>query len=139
MQANLGRLTRLQEIIRTNSEAITRMETERHTWKPDQQSGEPDPGGGEFPRRHGVGCLDWIGRIVRSRIAVLSELASRKKKLEDLATKYTSLHPSVVQARTQVEQLEAKIAELRKAARQAEGRTSGGSAKPSSRLPFQAR
>jgi len=137
MQANLGRLTRLQEIIRTNSEAITRME-DRKAYMEAQISNLENQirAAGSFPDDTGSVASIGSAESYDPALPFLSELASRKKKLEDLATKYTSLHPSVVQARTQVEQLEAKIAELRKAARQAEGRTSGGSAKPSLPSPL---
>jgi polysaccharide chain length determinant protein (PEP-CTERM system associated) len=94
MQANLGRLARLQDQIKSNTEAITRME-DRKVFIESQISNmggqnSPDPAQ-----------------------PLLSELASRRKKLEELHAKYTPLHPAVVSARTQVEQLEARIALLR--------------------------
>ena len=48
---------------------------------------------------------------------LLSELAMRRKKLDELSQKYTPLYPAVVQARWEVEQLEAKIAAMRQAAK----------------------
>jgi uncharacterized protein involved in exopolysaccharide biosynthesis len=49
--------------------------------------------------------------------SLLSELAMRKKKLEELSEKYTPLYPAVVQARWEVQQLEEKIAALRRSAK----------------------
>jgi uncharacterized protein involved in exopolysaccharide biosynthesis len=63
--------------------------------------------------------------------SLLSELAVRKKKLEELSQKYTPLYPAVVQARWEVEQLEAKIAAKRQAARKAKEESARGGAKPS--------
>ena len=45
----------------------------------------------------------------------------RRKKLEELSEKYTPLHPAVVQARWEVEQLEEKIANQRRSAKNTEG------------------
>jgi uncharacterized protein involved in exopolysaccharide biosynthesis len=55
----------------------------------------------------------------------------RKKKLEELSTKYTPLHPAVVQTRWEVEQLEGRIAAMRQAARIAREEPARGAAKPS--------
>ena len=60
--------------------------------------------------------------------SLLSELAMRKKKLEELSKKYTPLYPAVVQARWEVEQLEGKIAAMRQAAGKESAR---GAANPS--------
>jgi uncharacterized protein involved in exopolysaccharide biosynthesis len=51
-----------------------------------------------------------------------------------LSQKYTPLYPAVVQARWEVEQLEARIAAMRQAARNAKGGSSKGTAKPSTSL-----
>jgi uncharacterized protein involved in exopolysaccharide biosynthesis len=45
----------------------------------------------------------------------------REKKLEELSKKYTPLYPAVVQARWEVQQLEQKIANLRRAAKNSKG------------------
>jgi uncharacterized protein involved in exopolysaccharide biosynthesis len=63
---------------------------------------------------------------------LLSELALRRKKLEDASRKYTPIHPSVIQARWEVEQMEAMIARVREDARKAQAGSTGGSARPSS-------
>jgi polysaccharide biosynthesis transport protein len=95
MEANLSRLARLQDQIKSNTEAITRME-DRKVFIESQIN-------------------NMGGFAVASDPAqpLLSELATRRKKLEELASKYTPLHPAVVSARTQVEQLEERIALLR--------------------------
>jgi uncharacterized protein involved in exopolysaccharide biosynthesis len=56
----------------------------------------------------------------------LNELASQRRKLGELESKFTPIHPAVVLARTQVEQLESRIALLRQ---------SGSSAQPSGTAP----
>jgi uncharacterized protein involved in exopolysaccharide biosynthesis len=63
---------------------------------------------------------------------LLTELAMRRKKLEEMNAKYTPLHPSVVQARWEVEQLEAKIAKLRQAAKKGATQSPAGASDPSS-------
>jgi polysaccharide chain length determinant protein (PEP-CTERM system associated) len=113
MQANLGRLSRLQDQIKTNTEAITRMEDRKvfiesqiHNMgaqnNPLGVSGTATPAGKTS-----------IGAPPDPAQPLLSELAIRRRKLEELHAKYTPLHPAVVSARFQVEQLEARIASLR--------------------------
>jgi uncharacterized protein involved in exopolysaccharide biosynthesis len=63
---------------------------------------------------------------------LLSELALRRKKLDEASRKYTPLHPSVVQARWEVEQTEARIATVRADARMVQSGSTRGAAKPSS-------
>ena len=122
MQANLGRLTRLQDRIKSNTEAITRME-DRKVFIESQIS---SLGGQNLPLRLS-GDTTSKGRKGNAATydpeqPLLNELALRKKKLEELQSKYTPLYPTVVLARAQVEQLEARIALLRQ---------SGSSAPPS--------
>ena len=102
MQANLGRLARLQDQIKSATEAITRMEDR----KVFIESQIHNMGGQNLPSR--VSGADDPAQ------PLLSELALRRKKLEELHAKYTPIHPAVVSARIQVEQLEERIALLRK-------------------------
>jgi polysaccharide chain length determinant protein (PEP-CTERM system associated) len=113
MQANLGRLARLQDQIKSNTEAITRMEDR----KVFIESQIHNMGGQNLPSRVS-GEITSQGRKAKAAPydpaqPLLGELAIRRKKLEDLESKYTPLYPTVVSARTQVEQLEARIALLR--------------------------
>jgi polysaccharide chain length determinant protein (PEP-CTERM system associated) len=115
--ANLNRLQRLQEQIKSNSDAVARLQDrkvfietqistiERNIRTPDNQ----DPWGA-------VGTANQ-----NSPGNLLSELAMRKKKLEGLSEKFTPLYPAVVQARREVEQLEANIAKLRQSAKKFDG------------------
>ena len=114
MQANLGRLARLQDQIKSNTEAITRMEDRKVLI----ESQIHNMGGQNFPTRVS-GDPAQAGRKPIAAPSdpaqsLLSELAIQRKKLEDLHAKYTPIHPAVVSARMQVEQLEARIALLRK-------------------------
>jgi len=122
MNANLGRLTRLQDQIKSNTEAITRME-DRKVFIESQISGL---GGQNLPLRP-PNVNTPAGRKANATPydpaqPLLGELALRKKKLEELQAKFTPLYPAVVLARIQVEQMEARIALLRQ---------SGSSAPPS--------
>ena len=99
MQANLGRLARLQDQIKINTEAITRLE-DRKVFIESQI--------------RNLGGQNSISAPYDPAQSLLNELAMRKKKLEDLQSKYTPLYPSVVSARTQVEELEARIELLRR-------------------------
>jgi polysaccharide chain length determinant protein (PEP-CTERM system associated) len=113
MQANMGRLARLQDQIKTNTEAITRMEDRKVLI----ESQIHNMGGQNVPSQ----VSDDPARSGRKSIAtpsdpaqpLLGELATRRKKLEELQAKYTPLHPSVVSARTQVEQMEERITLVR--------------------------
>jgi len=113
MQANLGRLARLQDQIKASTEAITRMEDR----KVFIESQIHNMGGQNFPSGVSGVTKSPGGKatVAPSDPAqpLLSELALQRKKLEELHAKYTPLHPAVVSARTQVEQLEARIALLR--------------------------
>ena len=126
-QANLNRLQRLQDQIKNNSDAISRLadrkvfleaqisNIERNVRGPDNQDPWETVGSGDQA----------------SPNYLLSELAMRKKKLEELSRKFTPLYPAVVQARWEVEQLEGKIAAMRQAARKAREESARGAAKPS--------
>ena len=122
MQANLGRLARLQDQIKSDTEAISRME-DRKVFIESQIS---SMGGQNLPSRPS-GDIPAAGRKVQAAPydpaqPLLSELATQRRKLGELESKFTPIHPAVVQARTQVEQLESRIALLRQ---------SGASAPPS--------
>jgi len=113
MQANLGRLARLQDQIKSNTELITRMEDR----KVFIESQIHNMGGQNFPSPDSGDAAPAGRKSVAAphdpAQPLLGELAIRRKKLEELYAKYTPLHPAVVSARTQVEQLEARIALLR--------------------------
>ena len=114
-QANLSQLQRLQDQIKNYNESIARLQ-DRKVFLESQisnlesgiQAAESrDPweaaeaaGGGTGPGK------------------LLAELAAARRKLEELNQKFTTLHPAVVQARLEVQKLEAKVAELRRASRQ---------------------
>lgn len=114
MQANLGRLTRLQDQIKSNTEAIARME-DRKVFIETQihnMGGQNLPSG--YPGVVIPGGRKSVAAPPDPAAPLLGELAARRKKLEELLAKFTPLHPSVVSARLQVEQLEARIALARK-------------------------
>jgi polysaccharide chain length determinant protein (PEP-CTERM system associated) len=126
-QANLNRLQRLQDQIKNHSDAIARLadrkvfleaqigNIERNARVPDDQDPWESVESGDQA----------------SPKALLSELAMREKKLEELSKKYTPLYPAVVQARWDVEQLKGKIAALRQAAMKARVESARVAAKPS--------
>ena len=126
-QANLNRLQRLQDQIKNNSDATARLadrkvfleaqigNIERNVRRLDNQDPWETAGSGNQA----------------SPNSLLSELAMRKKKLEELSKRYTPLYPAVVQARWEVEQLEGKIAAMRQAARMAREESAHGAANPS--------
>ena len=126
--ANLNRLQRLQDQIKNNSDAMARLQDrkvfleaqisniERNIRTPESQ--DPWESGGSAYRT--------------SPQNLLSERAMRRKKLEELSQKYTPLYPAVVQARLELEQLEARIAKLRQAAKKADGTSAKGATAPSS-------
>ena len=125
-QANLNRLQRLQDQIKNNSDGIARLadrkvfleaqisNIERNIRGPDNKDPLETVGSGDQASPNDL----------------LSELDMRKKKLEELSKKYTSLYPTVVQARWEVEQLEARIATMRRAARKAREDSARGTANP---------
>jgi polysaccharide chain length determinant protein (PEP-CTERM system associated) len=113
MGATLNRLSRLQDQIKADTEAITRME-DRKVFIESQISNQ---GGQNLPSQLS-GVNTPAGRKGNAATydpaqPLLGELAMRRKKVEELQSKYTPLYPAVVSARLQVEQLEARIALLR--------------------------
>jgi polysaccharide chain length determinant protein (PEP-CTERM system associated) len=126
-QANLSRLQRLQDQIKNNSDAMARL-ADRKVFLEAQISniernfrGSENQDPWEFS-----GSADQT-----SPNNLLSELAMRRRKLEELSKKYTPLYPAVVQARSEVEQLEQRIATMRQEARRAKEDSARGTAKPS--------
>jgi len=126
-QANLNRLQRLQDQIKNNSDAIARL-ADRKVFLEAQISNieRNAPGAGGQDLWQTVGSGDKA-----SLPSLLSELAARKKKLEELSMKYTPLYPAVTQARWEVEQLEARIATMRQAAKKAGEESARGASAPS--------
>ena len=126
-QANLNRLQRLQDQIKNNSDAIARL-ADRKVFLEAQISNieRNAPGAGGQDPWQTVGSGDKA-----SLPSLLSELAARKKKLEELSMKYTPLYPAVTQARWEVEQLEARIATMRRAAKKAGEESARGASAPS--------
>jgi polysaccharide chain length determinant protein (PEP-CTERM system associated) len=132
-QANLNRLQRLQDQIKNNSDAMARLQDrkvflevqisniERNMRAPETQ--DPWDSGGSAYRT--------------SPQNLFSELAMRRKRLEELSEKYTPLYPAVVQARMELEKLEAKIAKQRQAAKKTDGTSAKGAAAPSSSQSMQ--
>jgi len=115
--SNLNRLQRLQDQIKNNSDAIARLQDRKIFLEAQISNIERNTGGPENQDSwEAVGSAKQM-----SPRALLSELAMRRKKLEELSEKYTSLYPAVVQARLEVEQLEKKIATMRQAAKKTDG------------------
>ena len=123
-QANLNRLQRLQDQIKNNSDAVARL-ADRKVFLETQISGieRNSLGSNQQDPWATVGSGDQA-----SPNSLLSELAMRKKKLDELSRKYTSLYPAVVQARMEVEQLEARIATMRRAIKKARDESARGAA-----------
>lgn len=108
-QANLNRLQRLQDQIKNNSDSVARlqdrkvfMEAQISTLERNIRAAENlDPweaaGSGGTPGPN----------------SLLAELAMKRKQLEEVSRKYTPLHPSVVQAKWELKQIEAKVSAAR--------------------------
>jgi polysaccharide biosynthesis transport protein len=112
-QANLNRLQRLQDQIKNNSDAIARLADRKVFLEAQIRNIERNAREAENQDPWGT-----VGPGNKASInSLLSELAVRKKRLEELEQKYTPIYPAVVQARWEVEQLEEKIAAARRAAR----------------------
>ncbi|MBE0669576.1 MAG: hypothetical protein IH588_03220 [Anaerolineales bacterium] len=119
-QANLSRLQRLQDQIKNNSDAVARLQDRKvflesqsaalaRTMRAnDQNPSDPD------------GLVD---QLVPQNL--LSEHSLRKKRLDDASRKFTPLHPSVVQAKWELEQIEAEIAAVRKEALKRQSSSAG--------------
>lgn len=125
-QANLNRLQRLQDQIKNNSDAVARLEDRKVFLEAQISSIERNArGSGDQDPWEAVGSSD-----TPSPGNLLQELAMRKKKLDELSRKYTALYPAVVQARWEVEQLEARIAAIRQASRKPKDGKPAGSTTP---------
>jgi succinoglycan biosynthesis transport protein ExoP len=122
-QANLSRLQRLQDQIKNNGDAIARLQ-DRKVFLESQVSNMES----RIQAAESQDPWETVGSGNRAGPGKLrSDLAAARTKLEELSQKYTPIHPAVVQARWEVEQLEAKIAELRQAARSNRAKSGAGS------------
>lgn len=136
MNATLGRLARLQDKIKSNSEAITRMEDRKVFIETQISNLELQiQGTGNFSENVVLAAPKAGAETSDPARYLLPELSKRRKKLEDFQAKYTPLHPSVLQARQQVEQLEARIAEIRQAVADDEAESAGDAAGSSTISP----
>jgi len=116
-QSNLNRLQRLQEQIKNNSDSIARLQDRKVFMEAQISNMERNIRAAENQNPFesaGSGTQASPGSL-------LSELAMRKKKLEELSEKFTPLYPAVVQARWEVKQLEEKIAIMRRSAKNTKG------------------
>ena len=112
-QSNLNRLQRLQEQIKTNTDSIARLQ-DRKVFMESQISGMER----NIRASENLNPFDSVGSATQASPGNLqAELAMRRKKLEELSERYTPLHPAMVQARLEVQQLEEKIATRRRAAK----------------------
>ncbi len=111
--ANLSRLQRLQDQIKNNTDAIARLHDRRSLLE--SQAG--------VIVKNLQGDSSGASPDQMIPVSLIADLAARKKKLEEASRKYTERHPAVVQARWEVEQAEAAIAEARK-----EAKAGGGTA-----------
>jgi len=126
-QANLNRLQRLQDQIKNNSDAVARLADRKVFLEAQISNIERNIRGAD-----NQGSWETVGSGDQaSPTYLLSELATRKRRLEELTKKYTPLYPAVVQARWEVEQLEGKIAAMRQADRKAREESARGAANPS--------
>lgn len=116
-QSNLNRLQRLQEQIKNNSDSIARLQDRKVFMEAQISNMERNIRAAE-----NQDPFDSVGSANQASPGSLqAELAMRRKKLEELSEKYTPLYPAVVQARWEVQQLEAKIAKLRRSAKSTKG------------------
>lgn len=121
--SNLNRLTRLQEQIKNNSDAIARLGDRKILLESQFRTSVNTAKEG--------GSAGGMLESSDPEESLLDELALRRKKLEELQSKYTLLHPAAVQARSEIAQLEAKIDNLRRTAKLGEGKSGAKSATPS--------
>ena len=116
-QSNLNRLQRLQEQIKNHSDSIARLQDRKVFMEAQISSMERN-----IQAAENQNPFDSVGS--GSQVSpgnLLAQLAMRRKKLEELSEKYTPLYPAVVQARWEVKQLEEKIANLRRSAKNTKG------------------
>ncbi|GAB4367485.1 MAG: hypothetical protein Kow00128_12010 [Deltaproteobacteria bacterium] len=109
LQTNLAVLSRLQDQYKTNADAIRAAEDrkvfleaqlsmlERSVQTVVQEDGRVQPLPGLDPLQ-----------------SLMAELTLKRSRLADLSTKYTEQYPEVTRMRHEVEQLEAKLAQLKK-------------------------
>jgi polysaccharide chain length determinant protein (PEP-CTERM system associated) len=121
-QSNLNRLSRLQDQIKSNAEAMARLQ-DRKLFLEAQ-----------------ISNLESSIRTTESTDGsadqLLADLAVRRKKLEELNEKYTPLHPSLVQTRSEIARLEEKIKKLRQAPKKGDGASAARSTDPSQSPPL---
>ena len=129
-QANLMRLQRLQDQIRNNSDAIARLADRKVFLEAQVSNIERNLQGLE--NQDPWETTGSVGQASPRNLQ--AELAMRRKKLDELSKKYTPLHPAVVQARWEVEQLEGKIAAMRQAAKKGKEDSAKGTTKSSTPL-----
>jgi polysaccharide chain length determinant protein (PEP-CTERM system associated) len=116
-QSNLNRLQRLQEQIKNNSDSIARLQDRKVFMEAQISNMERNIRAAE-----NLDPFEYVGPATEgSPGSLFAELALRRKKLEELSEKYTPLYPAVVQARFEVQQLEEKIAKLRRAGKSTKG------------------
>jgi len=110
-QFNFTQLTRLREQIKSNSDAILRLQ-DRRLFLESQASAF---GGGmsSVPDTASVAASSDAGVPV----ALLAELSTLQKKLADLKQRYTEKHPAVVQAQLELTRIEEQIALAREEAK----------------------
>ena len=116
-QSNLNRLQRLQEQIKNHSDSIARLQDRKVFMEAQISSMERN-----IQMAENQNPFDSVGSANQASPGnLLAQLAMRRKKLEELSEKYTPLYPAVVQARWEVKQLEEKIANLRRSAKNTKG------------------
>jgi polysaccharide chain length determinant protein (PEP-CTERM system associated) len=113
--SNLNRLERLSDRIKSNDDAIARLQDRKVLLETQIAT---------YVRGRAVAGEGSEEAMVPT--GLLTELAVRRKKLEEATRKYTERHPAVVQARWEVEQAEAKIAEAKAAGASSAGAGSAG-------------
>lgn len=106
--ANLSRLQRMQDQIKNNTDAIARL-NDRKSLLESQAGVIAKNIQSDFSGEPSADLM--------VPVSLIAELAARKKRLEEANRKFTERHPAVVQARWEVEQAEAAIAEVRKEAK----------------------
>jgi len=116
-QANLNRLQRLQDQIKNNSDSIARLQDRKIFIETQISNMERN-----IRAFENQDPFESVGSATQaSPGSLLSELAMRRKKLEELSEKFTPLHPAVVQARWEVQRLEEQIRKLRQSSKNTKG------------------
>lgn len=110
LQTNLTALTRLQDHYRTNSEAIRAAE-DRKVFVEAQLS--------MLERAAAQGAVQPEGAVAGSHPgqdpyqALAAELTLRRTRLADLSTRYTDRYPEIPRLRREVQQMEARLEQMR--------------------------